>query len=54
MILLALRTVHEYIVPGAMAHGIKFSTRDQRAWASLLVDRAIPSQVAFAIAGDRD
>src|ERR1700739_4263566 len=32
MILLALRTVHEYIVPRALAHGIKLSARDQHAW----------------------
>jgi len=33
MILLALRTVHEYIVPRAAAHGIKVSAREQHAWA---------------------
>jgi hypothetical protein len=33
MILLALRTVHEYIVPRAAAHGIKLSAREQHAWA---------------------
>jgi hypothetical protein len=32
-ILLALRTVHEYIVPRALSHGIKLSARDQHAWA---------------------
>jgi hypothetical protein len=33
MILLALRTVHEYISPRAEAHGIKLSARDRHAWA---------------------
>jgi hypothetical protein len=32
-ILLALRTVHEYISPRAEAHGIKLSARDRHAWA---------------------
>jgi hypothetical protein len=32
-ILLALRTVHEYIVPRALSHEIKLSARDQHAWA---------------------
>ena len=32
-ILLALRTVHEYIVPRAASHGIKLSAREQHAWA---------------------
>ena len=32
MILLALRTVHEYIVPRALQHGIKLSAREQHAW----------------------
>ena len=32
MILLALRTVHEYIEPRALQHGIKLSAREQHAW----------------------
>ena len=32
-ILLALRTVHEYIAPRALAHGIKLSARETHAWA---------------------
>ena len=32
-ILLALRTVHEYIVPRAASHGIKLSARETHAWA---------------------
>jgi hypothetical protein len=31
-ILLALRTVHEYIAPRAESHGIKLSARDKHAW----------------------
>ena len=31
-ILLAIRTVHEYISPRAEAHGIKLSARDKHAW----------------------
>ena len=31
-ILLALRTVHEYIVPRAESHGIRLSVRDKHAW----------------------
>jgi hypothetical protein len=33
MILLALRTVHEYIEPRAASHGIKLSAREAHAWA---------------------
>ena len=33
MILLALRTVHEYIEPRAASHGIKLSAREKHAWA---------------------
>jgi hypothetical protein len=33
MILLALKTVHEYIVPRAASHGINLSARDRHAWA---------------------
>jgi hypothetical protein len=32
-VLLALRTVHEYISPRAESHGIKLSARDKHAWA---------------------
>jgi hypothetical protein len=32
-ILLALRTIHEYVAPRAAAHGIKLSAREQHAWA---------------------
>ena len=31
-ILLALRTVHEYVAPRAVAHGIKLSARELHAW----------------------
>jgi len=31
-ILLALRTVHEYIAPRAESHGIKLTARDKHAW----------------------
>jgi hypothetical protein len=31
-VLLALRTVHEYISPRAESHGIKLSARDKHAW----------------------
>jgi hypothetical protein len=33
MILLALRTIHEYVAPRAAAHGIKLSARELHAWA---------------------
>jgi hypothetical protein len=33
MILLSLRTVHEYIAPRAESHGIRLSARDKHAWA---------------------
>src|SRR6516225_7168968 len=31
-ILLALRTIHEYVAPRAAAHGIKLSARELHAW----------------------
>ena len=31
-ILLALRTIHEYVAPRALAHGIKLSARELHAW----------------------
>jgi hypothetical protein len=33
VIMLSLRTVHGYVVPRCLAHGIKLSARDQHAWA---------------------
>ena len=51
-IVLALRTVHEYIAPRAESHGIKLTARDKHAWAVSFSIALSQSQSVYANAND--
>ena len=52
-ILLALRTIHEYVAPRAAAHGIKLSGRELHAWSVSLSIALLQSQAHYRMPATR-